>query len=294
MDAVGPSIAGQFGRGRSQFQQSAVVEPVELPVRRGGPDLVGHRLGKAAEAGLAEAKRLLALHPLGDVAADDHDGPHRAGCIPHGLGNKFDETPLERPIGTARQHGRHRGCLCRNARGVDPVEQLVEALPIELRESLAHRQTDQRPFADKGRIGGIAEFIAVFRAAGHRDEVRGVLEHGPQPLRFVQQPAIGGHLGGGLHHHSQHPARLRLVVQHRREIQVHPDLFGLTGLAVQRQLLVLVLQGAAGQAGAHHMLVEVDDFRPGIPHRDAQLRQLPSAGKSGVGVVVDHGAGLAP
>ena len=77
------------------------------------------------------------------------------------------------------------------------------------------------------------------------------------------------------------------VVQHRRVIQIHPDLLGLAS-AIQREFLVLVGQRAAGKPHAHHVGIEVGDFGPAFENLHAEPRRVAAAGEHRIGLVVDH------
>ena len=89
------------------------------------------------------------------------------------------------------------------------------------------------------------------------------------------------------------PAGCAALVHHRRIVEVHPDLLGPAG-AVQRQLLVLVGQRAAGEADLHDVVVEVGDLGPALAHLAAEQLRMAAAGEDRIGVVVDHDAVGAP
>ena len=65
-------------------------------------------------------------------------------------------------------------------------------------------------------------------------------------------------------------------------------------MAIQGQFLVVVGQCPAPQYDLHDIVVEVRDFRPAVAHAKSELVGMSTACEYRIGVVVDHGAGLAP
>ncbi|MNI40563.1 hypothetical protein D3C73_947880 [compost metagenome] len=105
-------------------------------------------------------------------------------------------------------------------------------------------------------------------------------------LRFLAA-ALGNHVVGGLDHDCHDPGGFAIVVGHRAVIEVHPDVFG-DAIAQQHQLLAVIGQGTAGQAGIDHVAVELGDLRPAQLNRGAQQIRMTPTGKDRIGVVVDH------
>ena len=65
-------------------------------------------------------------------------------------------------------------------------------------------------------------------------------------------------------------------------------------MPVQRELLVLVGQGAAAQPHLHDVVVEIGHLGPSLAHLRSQQLRMPAAGEDRIGVVVDHDAVFAP
>ncbi len=124
-------------------------------------------------------------------------------------------------------------------------------------------------------------------------EPRHLGQHGLHPRPLLAGPAFGQDTLGRLNHHGDDPGRPAQFVQHRRIVEIHPRRLGLA-VAMQRQLLVLVLQRAAGQAGLHDIVVEIGDLGPALTHLGAQKLGMATAGKHRIGVVIQHDAVFVP
>ena len=92
---------------------------------------------------------------------------------------------------------------------------------------------------------------------------------------------------GRLHHDRENPCGTPVIAHDRAVAETHGHFLRPAG-AVEHQLLVRELKGAAGQALGHDMAVEIRDLGPTFQHLGAQQPRMPPAGKGGIGVVVDH------
>ena len=114
-----------------------------------------------------------------------------------------------------------------------------------------------------------------------------------QPRLVLAQAPRRMHRLRGLDHDRDHADRLSALAEHRRIIEIHPDLLGHAG-ARERQVLIAIGERAAGEADLHDVVVEVGDLRPAFAHRRAEQPRMPPAGEDRIGIVVDHRALLAP
>ena len=114
-----------------------------------------------------------------------------------------------------------------------------------------------------------------------------------QPRLVLAQPARGAYGLSGLDDDRDHANRRPAFADHRRVIEIHPDLLG-RARAEKRQLLILVGKRAAREDDPHDIVVEVGDFGPSLANRRAEQAGMPPASKTRIGVVVDHRALFAP
>ncbi|KIZ36471.1 hypothetical protein LO50_09330 [Stutzerimonas stutzeri] len=170
--------------------------------------------------------------------------------------------------------GTDEGC----AAAVDPVENVDEALALDLRQRLAHRLADDVALAHHPQIGRVDHFEDVFGAAQHRHQSGCLFKHLLQAYLLALQFAFGHYPLGGFHHQGNHAGRLRLIVEHRRIVQIHPRVLG-AAVAVQHQFLILVRQRAASQDDLHHVVVELGDFRPALAYFRTEQLRMSAAGE---------------
>ena len=243
----------------------AVVDPFDAAVLARRPHVVGHGLGEGAKARLAGAQRALGAHPLGDVVAFHEGGEHRAVRVPQRLQHEVDEEVRRRvQAGIAQREFDALGAEGR-AFGEAAVEHLDDAALGQFRHRLRHRQAEQGAVAGQRAVGFVGQGVAVFGAVQQADEAGRLLEHRVQALALGAHMALGLDLARRFHHHRHHAGDGAVLVADRRIVEVHPDLLGLAA-AVQGQFLVLVAEGAAGQAHLHHVVVEVGHLGPAFPH----------------------------
>ncbi len=261
-----------------------------------GVDAAGGFLGQGiekAQALFVLTQGLFGLGALGDVIAFDENAADIAIRVGHRLEDEIQQALfLCFALGTL-QADADTGADEGGAAAIDPVENVDEALALDLRQRLAHRLADDVAFAHHPQIGRVGHLEDVLGAAQHRHQPRCLFEHLLQACLLALQLSFGQYPFGGFHDQRDDTGRLRLIVEHRRVVQIHPGTLR-TAVAVQHQLLILVRKRAACQADLHDVVVEIGDFRPAFAHLRAQQLRVPAAGEHGIGVVVDHDAALAP
>jgi hypothetical protein len=113
------------------------------------------------------------------------------------------------------------------------------------------------------------------------------------PILAILQGSFGNHALRGFNYDGDHACRLTCLVQDRRVIQIHPDLFGAV-MPEQREFLIPVGKNASAEADLHDMVVEIGDFGPALTHLGPEKLRMPAAGENRVSVIVDHDAVFAP
>ncbi len=261
-----------------------------------GVDAAGGFLGQGiekAQALFVLAQGLFGLGALGHVIAFDEGPGNIAIRIGHRLEDEIQQALFLGLSLDALQPDANTGADKGRAAAIDPVENIDEALALDFRQRFANRLADDVTFAHHAQIGRVGHLEDMFRAAQHRHQPGCLFEHLLQARLLALQLSFGHYPFGGFHHHGDDAGRLRLIIEHRRVVQIHPGTFR-PAVAVQHQLLVLVRKRAARQADLHHVVVELGDLRPAFAHFRAQQLRVPAAGEPGVGVVIDHDAALAP
>jgi len=233
--------------------------------------LLGQHIEKA-QAPFVLAQGLFGLSALGHVIAFDEDPGNIAIRIGHRLEDEIQQALFLGLSLDALQPDANTGADKGHAAAIDPVENIDEALTLDLRQRLAHRLADDVALAHHPQIGRVDHFEDVFGAAQHRHQSGCLFKHLLQAYLLALQFAFGHYPLGGFHHQGNHAGRLRLIVEHRRIVQIHPRVLG-AAVAVQHQFLILVRQRATRQNDLHHVVVEVGDFRPALAHfRTEQMR----------------------
>lgn len=82
----------------------------------------------------------------------------------------------------------HLAQLERPTRRVDPAEQLVEALPVDVGEGLAHRPAEQGAPADEVGVATVDEFEDVLGAGEHGDGHGRLCDEGAQAAALGLDP----------------------------------------------------------------------------------------------------------
>ena len=177
----------------------------------------------------------------------------------------------------------------RLAGAVDLIEQLEETLPGEFREHLSDGIPDKAVAACDFHVSVVYVFVDMVGPGQHADETRHLAQELPLPGLPRRGAAAGQNPFGRLDDDGHHAGRGSALVEHRRVVEVHPDLLGLAA-TVERELLVLVGQRAATQPDLHDVVVECGDFRPAIAHLGPKDPGMPAAGEHRIGVIVDHDA----
>jgi hypothetical protein len=148
---------------------------------------------------------------------------------------------------------------------VNLIEEFVIALSFQIREHLPDAVADKiSPLRDI-QVGIVHIFIHVLRSSQHRDETWHLGEQLSLSVALRGDSAISQHPFRRLNDNGYNAGRPTVFIEHRRVIQIHPDLLG-PSTAMEDQFLVLVGQRTARQPNSHDILIEGGDFRPAIPH----------------------------
>ncbi len=183
--------------------------------------LLGQRI-EEAQALLVFTQRQVGPGTLGDIVALDEDAADVAIDIGDRLEDEIQHAVFFRCAAGALQTDVNAGTDEGLAAAVDPVEDFDEALALHFRQRIAHRLADDLALADEPAVGRVDHFEYVLGAAQHRHHSRRLLEHLLQSGLLALQFTLGQHAFGGFHDHRNHAGRLRLLVEHRRIVQVHP------------------------------------------------------------------------
>jgi hypothetical protein len=172
------------------IRQGAFIEPVELALRIGGPDMVGHGLGKGQELRFTFLTCGIGFVRDGDIDAFHEDAVDGAGRIAQGLEDEIQDARLGRRTGRALQQHRHGPSDKGFARAKHIVEQGGKALFLDLGQRLAHGLADDVAMADQLVVGRVGQFEAMLRPAQDRCEAGRLGEHLLQagnlaPLEFA-------------------------------------------------------------------------------------------------------------
>jgi len=153
----------------------ALVVVVVEPVRQGRPDHLRNEVGDGAETRLAFTRRFQRRLAVGRVRALHEDRLH----LPRGIHDRLvDEVGIDRPHPAAGIAQRHRQAVADEgiACVADLFQQFEEALPLQFRQRLAHRQPHHVATAHQLAVGGIGPFEHQLRTAQHRHEPRRLRE----------------------------------------------------------------------------------------------------------------------
>ena len=265
---------------------------------------LGTRLHLGLDA-LLELVGQLQQFILGDLAfvdVDQHAGEAQRLALFAELAAAAGEHPQVAAVGLTdailgpEGHAEGDGCLDLALEVIEIVRMDHLHRPV-VRHALLHLLHRQEERLRETRIAGQQVGLQVpdeqaAHGAGVQRQVQALVGVAVGGLGFLAA-ALGNHPFGGLHHDRHDPGRRTVVARHRAVVEVHPDVFRLA-VTQQYQLLVAVGEGAAGQAGVHHVAVEFGDFRPAQLHRRTEQVRMAASGEHRVGVVVDHVAGTAP
>ena len=176
------------------------------------------------------------------------------------------------------------------ARRVHAVEQLVEALSLQLGERLTHGLADEASAVEQPVVGLVDKLEDVLGAGEDRDEAWRLLEKPALPLGLGRAPPLGEHGLRGLGADDEDAAdavRRRLVVD--RAVAVGPVDLVQPAEARDRHGPVLVPGRAAARHDEVHLMADqVPDLRPDLAARLAERPRVAlRAERAAVGVVVE-------
>ena len=101
----------------------------------------------------------------------------------------------------------------------------------------------------------------MIRPVFQRHEARRLVKHLAEPLAFRLQPALGENFLCHLNDKGDDAGRVVVFIEHRRIVEVEPDLLR-TAKAEQGEFLRPVRERAASQHGLHDVVVEIRDLGP--------------------------------
>ena len=122
---------------------------------------------------------------IGDVAAVDEDAAGRLAAVADRLEDEIDEAFLFLRVRATAEHDAHSATDEGFAAVEDAVEQVDEALRLNLGQRLADRLADNFAVADKLAVGGIGEFIGVAGLAQNRHETGRLVEQMAETVREI-------------------------------------------------------------------------------------------------------------
>ena len=164
-----------------------------------------------------------------------------------------------------------------------PVARDPDGLRLGVYDAVSHTRRPEGFTEDAA--GGMTDVVKV------ADLGQGLVQLNQRRLSKFEfaARAVGTHPRTGLHDRGDDPCGATVLSGQWPVVQVHPDLLGLA-MAVQRQFLVAIGQGAARQADLHDVVVEFRDLGPALSNIGAEQLRMPPAGEGGIGVIVDHHA----
>ena len=132
------------------------------------------------------------VRQLGHVERDDRDARHLRRVIEQRLIHKIEERLL-RGAALTLDHDANGTALEWLAGLIHAVEQLVDALPLELRKRVSNGFAFDRPSADEIEVPAVGKFKHVRCALQRGDADRRMREDTGQPhrLRFFQRSQFG-------------------------------------------------------------------------------------------------------
>ena len=187
--------------------EPAGAHELEAGVEREHLDAIREALQHAPGERLALAQGLLGVHALRHVGALGEDARHPAVRVLDRLVDEIDEALLDGRAGRALQADLQGAALESLALRVDPVEQLEEALALDLGQRLPDRLPDHVAVTDELHVGRVDELEDVLRPAQHRHEAGRLLEEFLEALALGDGAALGQHLPRGLLARAEHAAR---------------------------------------------------------------------------------------
>ena len=279
--------------GQTEEIQIGLIGEAARAIQFADPHRHRRAIGDQTKALLALSQQFLRQRAFGDVQMSADQPQRPALFVPFNLrlaGDPPDlsvvrpDDPVFRRIAAFRavdggDEMLHRPVAVLGMNTLDPVLVGIDGI-----------RTEAVYFQIFGRAASAVE--AVPQVNRDPSDARDLLNAGKIVLAILQQP-FGNHPLRRFDHDGDHPGRLAGFVQNRRVVQIHPDLLG-PPMPVQRQLLVLVGQGAAAQPHLHDIVVEIGHLRPSLAHLRSQQLRMPAAGEDRIGVVVDHDAVVAP
>ena len=292
---VGPH-ARRRDRGVAQDALQRRVAVYDAALAVGDADADRHLVQHAAELRLARAERVLRQRRLGDVTALDEDAADRARRVTDGLKDEVHEAP----VGGAVRIGRKRNRRTPGGGGlsgrINLVQQLEEALSLDLRQGFSHRPAHHLT-TDEGDIRGVCQLEDVVGSAQQGDETGCLLEEPPKPLGLVGLRLLHLHLCGHVaadHQHAADAGRCGLVIDRRVAVRP-PDVLAHVAAGDGNELPLV-----PGRALPCHDELDlradgVPDLRPDLSPRTSERRGMAIRPDQGaVGVVVEAGKRFAP
>ena len=217
---------------------------------------------RRAEPGLALTQRLTRHVRLGDVRTFAEHSYDACVGVRHRL---IDEVQIARIEGAVRlSKADRRGLSDKSLAGREnAVERLEVSLAVKIGKGLPDRPANPVLAAEELAVSGIDIFDAMLGTTHGDDKSRRLLERLEEPVALAGDPPLRQDPLSRFDDDGDDPSRFASLVQDRRIIQVHPNLFG-PAMAIERQLKILVGQGFSGQADLHDVIVEVGDLRPAL------------------------------
>ena len=129
---------------------------------------------------------------LGDLVAVHEDAVDLAGRVQQRLVHEVQDGLRRRTAGFAVQRRLRTAGHVGLPGAVHAIQQFDVALGNDFGQRVAHRAADDAPVTDELEVAGVHDLEHVVGSAHDREEARGLLEQGLQPL-LLQAVALFGH-----------------------------------------------------------------------------------------------------
>ena len=246
---------------------------------------VDHR----TQPGFAGAQLRFRPDAIGHVVAADEDAVNALLLVEHRLVQQVDIAVAACPLEMNRHGARGVGL----SGGVHAVEQLEEALLLELGKDFAHAAADELLLARDLDVGVVDVVVDVLRAGEQRHEARHLLEHQPLALRGSAPTAFTEHDVGRLAAHAEQCDDVLCVVANGR-VREGEVRFGRLARAIEHEFDVVHVDRHAREHLIEQRRERGTGLCPDFEERLAECPRVPIGEQRNVAIVVDQGALIAP